>query len=137
MEQAIMERATVSTVEKNVLTYFEKHDVQYLTEDAVFINLSTGDEARGREAIKNFLDFMYHVAFDAKAEITNTVFTENNAIVEFRFKGKHIGEFAGMQPTNKEIDVPVCVCYDIENGLIQKGRIYLLTAVLKKQLGGG
>ena len=136
MEQAIMERATVSTVEKNVLTYFEKHDVQYLAEDAVFVNLSTGDEARGREAIKNFLDFMYHVAFDAKAEITNTVFTENNAIVEFRFKGKHIGEFAGMQPTNKEIDVPVCVSYDLEDGLIKQARIYMLSDVMMRQLQG-
>ncbi|MEJ7675972.1 MAG: hypothetical protein WKF59_25555 [Chitinophagaceae bacterium] len=43
-----MEKETVSTVEKNVLAYFDKHDVQYLTEDAVFTNLSTGDEAPGK-----------------------------------------------------------------------------------------
>lgn len=136
MEESIMEKETVSTVEKNVLAYFDKHDVQYLTEDAVFTNLSTGDEARGREGIKNFLNFMYHIAFDAKAEVTHKLFTETNAVLEFNFKGKHIGEFAGLQPTNKEINVPVCVCYDIENGLIKTGRIYLLTAVLMQQLQG-
>ncbi len=136
MEQSTMEKVTVSDVKKNVLAYFEEHDVQYLTEDAVFTNLSTGDEARGREGIKNFLNFMYHVAFDAKAEITHTVFTEKNAVLEFNFKGKHIGEFAGLQATNKEVNVPVCVCYAIENGLIKKGRIYLLTAVLMQQLQG-
>ncbi|MEJ7675971.1 MAG: ester cyclase [Chitinophagaceae bacterium] len=79
---------------------------------------------------------MYHIAFDAKAEVTHKLFTETNAVLEFNFKGKHIGEFAGLQPTNKEINVPVCVCYDIENGLIKTGRIYLLTAVLMQQLQG-
>ena len=129
-----MENAAVSSTEKNVLAYFENHDVQYLAEDAVFTNLSTGDESKGREEIKNFLHFMYHVAFDARAEITKKVFTENSGVLEFRFKGKHIGEFAGMQPTHKDIDVPVCVCYDLEGGLIKKARIYLLTVVLMKQL---
>lgn len=129
-----MAEEAVSIAEKNVLAYFENHDVQYLAEDAVFINLATGQEARGREEIKNFLHFMYDVAFDARAEITKKVFNENSGVLEFRFKGKHIGEYAGMQPTNKEIDIPVCVCYDMENGLIKKARIYLLTVALMKQL---
>jgi predicted ester cyclase len=134
MEEAILEKQDISLAKKNVEAYFSTHDVQYVTEDAVFTSMNTGEETRGREAIGQMLNYFYHVAFDARAEITNKVITEKKAVLEFNFVGKHIGEFAGMQPTNKEVNVPTCVSYDLENGLIKKGRVYMLVDVLMKQL---
>jgi hypothetical protein len=55
-------------------------------------------------------------------------------MVEGFFKGRHIGEFTGMQARNKEVNVPLCVSYDLENGLIKKARIYMLTDVMMGQL---
>jgi predicted ester cyclase len=134
MEEMILEKEEISLAKKNVEAYFNTHDVQYVTEDAVFTSMNTGEETHGREAIGQMLHYIYHVAFDAKAEITNKVITEKKAVLEFNFKGKHIGEFAGMQPTNKEVNVPVCVSYDLENGLIKEGRVYMLVDVMMKQL---
>ncbi len=134
MEEAILEREEISLAKKNVEAYFNTHDVQYVTEDAIFVSMNTGEETRGREAIGQMLHYFYHVAFDARAEIINKVITEEKAVLEFNFKGKHIGEFAGMQPTNKEVNVPTCVSYDLENGLIKKGRVYMLVDVMMKQL---
>ena len=134
MEEAILEREEISLAKKNVEAYFNTHDVQYVTEDAVFVSMNTGEETRGREAIGQMLNYFYHVAFDARAEIINKVITEKKAVLEFNFVGKHIGEFAGMQPTNKEVNVPTCVSYDLENGLIKKGRVFMLFDVLMKQL---
>jgi predicted ester cyclase len=134
MEEAILEKQDISLAKKNVEAYFSTHDVQYVTEDAVFTSMNTGEETRGREAIGQMLNYFYHVAFDDRAEITNKVITEKKAVLEFNFVGKHIGEFAGMQPTNKEVNVPTCVSYDLENGAIKKGRVYMLVDVLMKQL---
>ena len=50
------------------------------------------------------------------------------------FKGKHIGEFAGLAATNKEVNVPLCVSYYLENGLIKHARIYMLGDVLMQHL---
>jgi len=127
---------TVSKTQSNVEAYIQTHDVQYLAEDAVFIDLTTGEETRGREAIAGMLYYIYHVAFDAKATIKNQVITHNKAIIEADFKGRHIGEFAGIPPTNKEVNVPLCVSYDIEDGLIKTARIYMLASVLVQQLQG-
>ena len=134
MEEAILEREEISLAKKNAEAYFNTHDVQYVTEDAVFVSMNTGEETHGREAVGQMLNYFYHVAFDAKAEITNKFITEKKAVLEFNFKGKHIGEFAGIQPTNKEVNVPTCVSYDLENGLIKKGRVYMLIDVMMKQL---
>ena len=134
MEEMILEKDLLSLTKENFENFLATHDVKYVAEDAVYKNLSTGDEYKGREEIGGMLHYMYHVAFDATAEITNKIITEKKAMFEGDFKGRHIGEFAGLQPTNKEINVPICVSYDLEDGLIKKGRIYFLGDVLMKQL---
>ncbi len=132
MTQVTLEKET--STQKNVEAYFKTHDIKYVAEDAIFVNMSTGEETRGREAVGQMLNFMYHLAFDAKAEIINTIITDDKALLEFNFKGKHIGEFAGIQPTQKNVNVPTCVSYDLGNGFIQRARIYMLKDVLMKQL---
>jgi len=134
MEEVTMQKA-LSQTRQNVLDYFKTHDLKYIAEDAVFRNLSTGEVYTGREEIGGMLHFMYHVAFDAKAETINYVIEENKAVVEAYFKGRHIGEIAGLKATDKEVDVPLCVSYDLKNGLIQQARIYMLAEVLMNQLG--
>ncbi|MFI5187411.1 MAG: ester cyclase [Chitinophagales bacterium] len=134
MEEMILEKDVLSIAKENMQAYFQTHDVKYVTDDAVFINLGTKDEYKGREEIGGMLHYIYHVAFDAKAVIKNTIVTENKAVLEADFRGRHIGEFAGLQPTNKEVDVPLCITYDLENGFIKKARIYMLGDVLMKQL---
>jgi predicted ester cyclase len=67
--------------------------------------------------------------------VNNTVITKNHALLEASFVGKHIGEFAGISATGKQVNVPLCVSYDLnEDGLIQNGRIYMLTDVMMQQL---
>jgi|SRR5437762_9318179 len=134
MEELILEKDVLSTAKENMEAYFQTHDVKYVAEDAVFKHMSTGDEYKGREQIGGMLHYMYHIAFDAKAEITNKIITEKKALLELNFVGKHIGEFAGMPPTNKAVNVPTCISYDLEDGLIKKARIYMLGDVMMKQL---
>ena len=103
---------TVESIRQNVNAYFQTHDAKYLTEDAEFTDLTTGQVTKGREAIGQMLHHIYHVAFDARAEISNTIITENRAVLEATFTGKHIGEFAGVAATGKNVRVPLCVVYD-------------------------
>lgn len=135
MEEVTMQKEALIQTRQNVLDYFKTHDLKYIAEDAVFRNLSTGEVYTGREEIGGMLHFMYHVAFDAKAETINYVIEEDKAVVEAYFKGRHIGEIAGFKATNKEIDVPLCVSYDLKDGLIKQARIYMLAEVLMNQLG--
>jgi steroid delta-isomerase-like uncharacterized protein len=133
MEEVIFEKKASAT-QKNLEAYFKTHDVQYVAEDGVFISMNTGEKTIGREAVRQMLHYIYHVAFDARAEIKNMIITENKAVLEADFIGKHIGEFAGMQPTNKEVNVPLCIVYDLEDGLIKQGRVYFVMDVMMKQL---
>ena len=131
----VFEQGALSTTQKNMLVYFETHDIKYVAEDAVFKNLSTGEVYTGRAEIGAMLHFIYHVAFDARAEKISHIVTEDKAIVEAFFKGRHIGEINGLKATNREVDVPLCVSYDLQDGLIKEARIYMLSHILLQQLG--
>jgi len=133
MEETLQKEA-LTTTQENILDYFKTHDLKYIAEDAVFRNLSTGQVYTGREEVAGMLHFMYHVAFDAKGEVVNSVITEDKAVVEAYFKGRHIGEIAGLQATNKEVDIPFCVSYDLKDGLIKEARIYFLGEVMLNQV---
>lgn len=122
--------------EKNMKAYFETHDVQYVAEDAVFIDMGSGERTEGRAAIAQMLHYIYHVAFDAHAEVTGYSICEDKATLESLFKGKHIGEFAGVPATHKPVNVPLCVTYNLENGLIKEARIYMLGQVMMQQIQG-
>jgi predicted ester cyclase len=135
MEETTLQKEKQSPAQKNMRAYLESHDVKYVAEDAVFRNLTTGATHRGKAEIGAMLHYMYHVAFDARAEVTNFIITEDKAMFEGFFKGRHIGEFEGIKPTNKEVDVPLCVTYDLKDGLITQARIYFLADVLVQQLG--
>ena len=129
-----LENDVLSLTQRNMQDYMQTHDVRYVAEDAVFKNMATGEVHKGRDDIGAMLHFMYHVAFDATLEVTNQIILEDKALLEGFFTGKHIGEFAGMPPTNKEVRVPLCVSYDLEEGLINEARIYMPVNILLQQL---
>jgi len=108
-----------------------------MSDDVVFTSMGTGQEHRGPEGVLQMLNYVYHVAFDADAEIKNTIFADGKAVLEADFVGKHIAEFAGIPATNKQVRVPLCVVYDIENDKIKRGRVYFEMPVLLQQLGVG
>lgn len=127
---------TSDIVHSNMTAYFKTHDPKYVATDAEFIDMTTGQITKGRDEIGKMLHHIYHVAFDARAEISSTVITDSNAVLEATFTGKHIGEFASVPATGKSVRVPLCVVYELKDGVIARARIYMLVSVMLQQLQG-
>lgn len=134
MEEVKRVPETLSRTQRDMLDYFNTHDLKYVAEDAVFRHMHSGETYRGKAEIGAMLHFIYHVAFDARAEVTNYVITEDKAVMECLFQGKHIGEFYGVPPSGKEVSVPMTVMYDLKDGLVREARIYMATDVMRQQL---
>jgi steroid delta-isomerase-like uncharacterized protein len=128
---------SIESTRETMTRYFnsEHGDVSVMAEDVVFTVMATGQEHRGCDAVLGMLNYFYHIAFDASATTRVTLFGENNAIWEGDFVGKHIGEFAGIPATGKDVRVPLCVVYDLADNQIKQGRIYFEMPALFQQLG--
>ena len=111
-------------------------DLSMMAPDVVFTAMATGEEHRGPDAVRRMLEHVYHVAFDARAEFRTRLFGEEQAMVEGEIIGTHIGEFAGVPATGKPVRVPLCVVYDLADGLIKRARVYLEMSTLMRQLKG-
>jgi len=135
MQETLQGKDALTRAQKNMLDYFLTHDVKYVADDGVFRHMSSGEVYKGRAEIGAMLHYIYHVAFDAKAEMKSYAITEDKAVVEGIFKGRHIGEFAGIPATQKEVSVPMAITYDLKDGFIKEARVYMLTDVLLHQLG--
>ena len=133
----IEQRMSVEETRAVLMPYLESHhsDVSAMADDVVFRNMATGDEASGPEGVRAMLDFFYHVAFDADAETRNIVIGEGIGVVEGVFVGTHIGEFAGVPATGKEVRVPLAVIYDVRAGKIVEGRVYFESPAFFAQVG--
>jgi limonene-1,2-epoxide hydrolase len=125
---------SIDETRKVLEAYWEEHDPRHVAENAVFIMQPTGEEIRGRDAIAKHLAGFYHGALEARAVRTNAIFSDGAGVLEARVQGRHTGVFAGIPATGRDVDVPICVTYDVADGLIQRARIYLLVNVLVKQI---
>ena len=112
-------------------------DLSMMADDVVFTSMATGEETRTRDGVRSMLEYIYHVAFDARAETKNLIVADQQAVFEADFVGKHIGEFAGMPATGKDVRVPLVVIYDLERDKITRGRVYMEVPTLMRQLGAG
>lgn len=124
------------TTRDAITRYLEsKHaDLSMLADDVVFINMATGEKHTGTEEIREMLHYVYHVAFDADAEVRNLIIEHNRAVLEADIVGTHIGEFAGVPATNRKVRIPLCVVYDLKDGMITQGRIYFEVPALMAQI---
>ena len=46
--------------------------------------------------------------------------------------GKQLMEVSGIAPTDKEVRVPLCVIYELENDLITRARVYFESDALRQ-----
>jgi steroid delta-isomerase-like uncharacterized protein len=59
----------------------------------------------------------------------------NTVVIECTLLGTHKGPFAGVQPTNKAIELPAVFSVEISDGKLTDCRSYLDTLALMEQLG--
>lgn len=127
---------SVESTQATMTRYFNAQhgDISMMAEDVVFTIMATGQEHRGRDGVTSMLEYFYHVAFDAIFNTRVTLFGASNAMTEGEFVGKHIGDFAGVPATGKQVRVPICVVYDLEGDTIKRGRVYFEMPALMQQL---
>jgi ketosteroid isomerase-like protein len=130
---------SVETTQRTMEMWF-KGDVAALSDDVVFEDMGNhmgrGREFRGRDAVGAWSNWLWSEPFEATPELLKMIVAENNAVLEFAIAGIHKGEFAGVAGTGREVRVPVCITYDLnEEGRITRGRAYVLVDTFLEQVG--
>ena len=108
-----------------VRDYLAGRGPELMAEDATFVDPTLPTPIHGREAIEATFHHYYEEAFPgASAEYRNWIADEKCVVLEFTFRGVNTGPFLGRPPSGKRVEVPMCVIYDVEDGMIRRARLY-------------
>ena len=106
----------------------------YFAGDVLWTTMETGDQIRGREAVRDFILALHSQLFDASPEIVNATFADGVAGLEAVFVGTHTAEFAGVSATHAAVRLPYSMSYDVSDGEIVALRAYFPITALVQQL---
>jgi predicted ester cyclase len=106
----------------------------FFSDDVVWTTMETGEEIRGREAVREFIVALHTQLFDASPEVRSLTVGDGTASLEAVFVGRHQAEFAGIPPTGAEVRLPYAVFYDVSGASITAVRAYFPIAVLIQKL---
>jgi len=78
----------------------------FLADDILSTTMETGDQIRGREAVRDFIVPLHTQLFDATPEFGSMTVADGHATLEAVFTGKHTGEFADIPATGAVVCIP-------------------------------
>ncbi len=93
-------------------------------------------QAKGGQAVHDLIGSLFAGFPDWHAELTTPLLHAESAIfAEVRMTGTQRGEFAGIPPTGKPIDVRVATLFEFDEDRLLCERVYFDFATVLRQLG--
>ena len=105
--------------------------------DVLWTTMESGEQVRGREAVRDRIQHLRRQAFDARIEVVRTVVDGSTAVLEAVLDGTHTGQFGGMPATGAHVRLPYTMAYEFADGQITELRAYLSSAALREQVAAG
>lgn len=102
--------------------------------DVLWTTMETGDEVRGRDAVRDLIVFLHSQAFDAEIELRRVVVSGDGAVLEAVFRGRQTAECFGVPADGGAVEVPYAVAYDLADGSITALRAYFPVRQVQEQL---
>ena len=127
------------TIER-ALAVYNRHDgagfASYFAPDGVLRVAATGEVYEGREQIQAGLEELWH-AFDYTLEPRGLYECGDEAWLEWKLTGTHVGELMGIPPTHLRVEGLLgCSHFTFgADGLIAEDLVYFDLATMLRQLG--
>ena len=67
----------------------------------------------GVDGVKQAVRFLHYVLSDISAEVHEIVAEEDKVVIRWSIRGRHVGDFMGVPPTGKELDLTGINIYQI------------------------
>jgi hypothetical protein len=131
--QDLLIKETGEVIEK----YLETRDASLIAEDAEFLVMGNNEIAKGRDSIVKFLAYYNNQVFTASVRPRSLIIGAGKAAVEGDFCGRQNLAVAGISPpkSGREVCVPICVTYEVQNHKIKSAHIYFETEALRESGG--
>jgi len=94
-----------------------------------------GEPSDGEEAVRELLQGLMHGLPDLHAEIGKLRHAHDAVIIEGLITGTHDGEWAGIPPTGRRVEVPVAAIFEFDEDRLLCEKVYMYFAAVLTQIG--
>jgi steroid delta-isomerase-like uncharacterized protein len=88
----------------------------------------------GKQAVGELLSGMFKGFPDFTVDIIKTHHSDDAVILEIRMKGTHLGDWAGLKPKGRLMDIPVACIFEFEDDRLVCEKVYFDMTTLIHQL---
>jgi steroid delta-isomerase-like uncharacterized protein len=106
-----------------------------LCDDPAYILMATGQEFHGKDGVASFYSGLFAAFPDADFDLKNVFVGEEGVVEESVLTGTHQGEWMGLAPTGKRIELPLIIVFPMKDGEILGERLYFDLMTFNRQLG--
>ena len=107
----------------------------HYNDDIVFVNISMGERYDGKEAVRGFLEHLFGALPDLELDVTLRVPKGKYVAEEYHIRGHHRGEFFGIPPTGKYVDIPCVSMVELRDGKLKEDHFYFDVMTALRQMG--
>ncbi len=94
-----------------------------------------GDPSDGEAAVRELLQGLMNGLPDLHAEIGKMRHADDAVIIEGLITGTHDGEWAGIPPTGRRVEVPVAAIFEFDEDRLLCEKVYMDFAAVLTQIG--
>lgn len=114
------------------------HDVQAIakefSEGATYVDPAVGQQVSG-EAMTGYLKGLFASFPDLKYEVTSMMSQGDTVVFEWVMQGKNSGDGPAHPATHRKLTLPGIDVLEVENGKINKARVYFDRVSYAEQMG--
>lgn len=94
-----------------------------------------GNETRGRDGLEGYMRGILSGFPDLHVAVTETVADEGTVMYEATLTMTHEGEFEGIPPTGREVEIREMATIEVADGMVETHRVYYDNQETLRQLG--
>jgi steroid delta-isomerase-like uncharacterized protein len=131
--------ARIATVERHILLE-NKHDLEGVLrtfgEKAQYDDEPWSEHYKGQSGVRRFYEQLMKALPDLEIEVLRQHVAENAVLVEVMIRGTQLGEWRGLPPTGRRVEIPLCGVYTFDaDDRLAGERIYYDRGTVLRQLG--
>jgi steroid delta-isomerase-like uncharacterized protein len=107
----------------------------HYNEDIIFVNMPMGERYEGKEAVRGFLEHLFGALPDLELDVTLRVPRGKYVAEEYHIRGHHRGEFFGIPPTGKYVDIACVSMVELRDGKLKEDHFYFDVMSALRQMG--
>ena len=87
----------------------------------------------GEQAVGELLSGMFKGFRDFAVVIIKTHHSDDAVILELRMKGTHLGDWAGLKPTGRLMDIPIACVFEFDSDRLVCEKVYFDMTTLMQE----